>query len=220
MFRAVIYYCYTNKISCDINHLQLTMEVFRWFYVSSAFADRKRVFFFSPQQTNDQPIAADPAEFLNDGQIPFCFEPRWERTQTPTSRLLPIMWLSFVVVWLCISSTAHPHRLHTDAVLLPFTLLLLQHQLIHTQTHFVFLIQPLFLYFYWPFLTQFNFSISQWGAEALSAVWSDLSSSLRPVQVWGARGEPLEDLPLVRRTVPSRLRPGALREARPHPLRQ
>ncbi len=122
--------------------------------------------------------------------------------------------------WLCISSTAHPHRLHTDAVLLPFTLLLLQHQLIHTQTHFVFLIQPLFLYFYWPFLTQFNFSISQWGAEALSAVWSDLPSALRPVQVWGARGEPLEDLPLVRRTVPSRLRPGALREARPHPLRQ
>ncbi|XP_051574601.1 tax1-binding protein 1 homolog B-like isoform X4 [Myxocyprinus asiaticus] len=26
-------------------------------------------------QTNDQPTASDPTEFLNDGQMPFCFEP-------------------------------------------------------------------------------------------------------------------------------------------------
>lgn len=65
------------------------------------------------------------------------------------------MWLRFGCgVNMCVSSTAHPHRLHTDAVLLPFTLLLVQHQLIHKQTHltkfyphsgfqaFVFLLSP------------------------------------------------------------------------------
>lgn len=48
----------------------------------------------------------------------------------------PSCGCALVVVWnTCVSSMAHPHRLHTDAVLLPFTLLLVQHQLIHKQTH-------------------------------------------------------------------------------------
>ncbi|XP_043117387.1 tax1-binding protein 1 homolog B isoform X3 [Puntigrus tetrazona] len=39
-------------------------------------------------QTNDQPTAADPAEFLNDGQMPFCFEPSGEQKRCPLCEVI------------------------------------------------------------------------------------------------------------------------------------
>ncbi|XP_048009634.1 tax1-binding protein 1 homolog B isoform X2 [Megalobrama amblycephala] len=39
-------------------------------------------------QTNDQPTATDPAEFLNDGQIPFCFEPSGEQKRCPLCEVI------------------------------------------------------------------------------------------------------------------------------------
>ncbi|XP_056090380.1 tax1-binding protein 1 homolog B isoform X3 [Rhinichthys klamathensis goyatoka] len=38
--------------------------------------------------TNDQPTATDPAEFLNDGQIPFCFEPSGEQKRCPLCEVI------------------------------------------------------------------------------------------------------------------------------------
>uniref|UniRef100_A0A8C2CKV7 Tax1 (human T-cell leukemia virus type I) binding protein 1b n=1 Tax=Cyprinus carpio TaxID=7962 RepID=A0A8C2CKV7_CYPCA len=40
-------------------------------------------------QTNDQPTAAaDPAEFLSDGQMPFCFEPSGEQKRCPLCEVI------------------------------------------------------------------------------------------------------------------------------------
>ncbi|XP_026084846.1 tax1-binding protein 1 homolog B-like isoform X4 [Carassius auratus] len=39
-------------------------------------------------QTNDQPPAADPAEFLNDGQMPFCFEASGEQKRCPLCEVI------------------------------------------------------------------------------------------------------------------------------------
>ncbi|XP_016142920.1 tax1-binding protein 1 homolog B-like isoform X3 [Sinocyclocheilus grahami] len=39
-------------------------------------------------QTNDQPTAADPAEFLNDGQMPFCFEASGEQKRCPLCEVI------------------------------------------------------------------------------------------------------------------------------------
>ncbi len=60
----------------------------------------------------------------------------------------------------------------------------------------------------------------QHGHEAMSAVWGHLPTQLRPEQVWGARGEPLENLPHVQRAVPTGLRPESVWESRAHSLRR
>ncbi|XP_016413999.1 tax1-binding protein 1 homolog B isoform X1 [Sinocyclocheilus rhinocerous] len=39
-------------------------------------------------QTSDQPTAADPAEFLNDGQMPFCFEASGEQKRCPLCEVI------------------------------------------------------------------------------------------------------------------------------------
>ncbi|XP_052434160.1 tax1-binding protein 1 homolog B isoform X1 [Carassius gibelio] len=39
-------------------------------------------------QTNDQPTAAVPAEFLSDGQMPFCFEPSGEQKRCPLCEVI------------------------------------------------------------------------------------------------------------------------------------
>ncbi|XP_016336300.1 tax1-binding protein 1 homolog B isoform X7 [Sinocyclocheilus anshuiensis] len=39
-------------------------------------------------QTNDQPTATDPAEFLNDGQMPFCFEASGEQKRCPLCEVI------------------------------------------------------------------------------------------------------------------------------------
>ncbi len=69
------------------------------------------------------------------------------------------------------------------------------------------------------FSTQFNFSISQWGAEALSAVWSDLPSSLRQSSWGGARGEPRKSCPMCGEQFPLDCDQDPSRSS-PHPLRQ
>ncbi|XP_042628240.1 tax1-binding protein 1 homolog B-like isoform X4 [Cyprinus carpio] len=39
-------------------------------------------------QSNDQPTAADPSEFLNDGQMPFCFEASGEQKRCPLCEVI------------------------------------------------------------------------------------------------------------------------------------
>lgn len=63
-------------------------------------------------------------------------------------------------------------------------------------------------------------SSCQHGHEAMPPLWGHLPTQLRPEQIRGARGEPLEDLPHVQRAVPAGLRPEGVREPRAHPLRR
>lgn len=60
----------------------------------------------------------------------------------------------------------------------------------------------------------------QHGHEALPALRGHLPAQLRSEQVWGARGEPLEDLPHVQRAVSPGLRPEGVRGSRAHSLRR
>ncbi|XP_056618261.1 tax1-binding protein 1 homolog B isoform X2 [Triplophysa dalaica] len=39
-------------------------------------------------QTNDQPTASDPTEFLSEGQMPFCFEPSGEQKRCPLCEVI------------------------------------------------------------------------------------------------------------------------------------
>lgn len=71
----------------------------------------------------------------------------------------------------------------------------------------------------WHFLSPLlSPSSRQHGHEAMPPLWGHLPAELRPEQIRGARGEPLENLPDVQRAVPAGLRPEGVWEPRAHPL--
>lgn len=135
------------------------MEVFRWFYLSSAFADWNFIFLLSPanQWSAYCRWPCRVPQWWTDAIL------LWTQVRMHTNTNLTAVTYHVVElrcgVTVCISSTAHPHRLHTDAVLLPFTLLLFQHQLIHTQTHLATLCFFLFSLYFCIFIGLFSPSL-------------------------------------------------------------